>query len=203
MRITGGSLCGRVIAAPSGRATRPTTDKVREALFAVLGSFDEECVADLFAGSGALGIEALSRGARYACFVEVAAPACRVISRNLASLGVSERAGVLQIDLARARRPLLSAGPFDTVFCDPPWAKLEHALALITKLSWNELLVPQGRLCIEHPARDELELDLPNQLVRISTRRWGDTAVSIWERVASGTSDSGEPGDSSALAPRK
>ncbi len=188
MRVTGGTLRGRPLAAPAGRATRPTTDKVREALFGVLGSLEGDRVADLYAGTGALGIEALSRGALSACFVEVASQACRTISKNLISLGLSDRGRVFQLDLARAGRVLASAGPFDVVFCDPPWTNFERAVDLVSRLPWSQLLGSCGRLCIEHPSREALQPTLPSEVVLVSTRRWGDTAVSIWERSMTGAS---------------
>src|SRR6185295_14611285 len=108
MRIVGGSLGGRVLRAPAGRATRPTSEKVREAVFNILGDVEGASVLDLFAGSGALGIEALSRGAAHATFVDAGRPALATIRANLDELGLAPRATVLAGDaaaLAARHRP--------------------------------------------------------------------------------------------------
>ena len=117
MRVVAGTFKGRRLVAPRGTRTRPTADRVREALFSMLGDVGGARVLDLYAGSGALGIEALSRGADSAVFVESDARAIAAIERNLASIGVEAtvwRRDVLRF-LARAD------GPFDLVFCDPPY----------------------------------------------------------------------------------
>ncbi len=180
MRVTGGALGGRGMMAPAGDATRPTTDRVREALFAVLGDLQGLRVADLFAGSGALGIEALSRGAECVCFVEQAATACRVITKNVATLGLTERTQLWRGDVARARRVLVEAAPFDLILCDPPWGRLAEAMRALARLPWGELLSAGGRLCLEHPARAQDDGILPTPFAVEQVRRWGDTAVTIW-----------------------
>src|ERR1700758_5362053 len=110
MRVIAGTLGGRRLKAPPGRATRPTSDRVREALFSMLGELDGERVLDLFAGSGALGIEALSRGAARAVFVERGAAAGRVLRENLGSLGLGpERAELRREDAAAALRAAAAA----------------------------------------------------------------------------------------------
>lgn len=122
MRIIAGEWRGRKLIAPEGMATRPTADRVRETLFNMLasriGSFEELRVADLYAGSGALGLEALSRGAAFACFVEQDARAIAAVRANITALGVGERAQVL----ARSASTLPPAQPFDLIFADPPYA---------------------------------------------------------------------------------
>lgn len=121
MRIIAGEWRGRALVAPQGMATRPTADRVRETLFSMLGSrlgsFDELRVADLYAGSGALGLEALSRGAAFALFVDQDPRAATAIRTNAEKLGASERCRVL----ARSAEALPSAQPFDLVFADPPY----------------------------------------------------------------------------------
>ncbi len=124
MRVVAGEFKGRPLMAVPGRATRPTSDRVREALFSVLGERVEGAwVLDLFAGTGALAIEALSRGARGAVLVEQAAGAAAVIRANLGALGLE---GVATVRRTRAetylRGPALRDGPFDLVFLDPPYA---------------------------------------------------------------------------------
>ena len=122
MRVISGQWRGRKLVAPGGQATRPTADRTRETLFSMLasrlGSFEELRVADLFAGSGALGIEALSRGAAFACFVEQDARAVTAIRGNVAALGAGERAQVL----ARSAAALPASQPFDLILVDPPYA---------------------------------------------------------------------------------
>lgn len=134
MRVVAGSARGRRLAAPPGLDTRPTTDRVREAVFNALTSMGvvrDATVVDLFAGSGALGIEALSRGAAHATFLDTDARAVQVVRQNLDALGLADRATVLRSDalgwLAH------SPGPFDLALCDPPyafdgWAALLDAL---------------------------------------------------------------------------
>src|ERR1700709_834666 len=121
MRVIAGTLGGRRLKAPSGRGTRPTSDRVREALFSMLGELDGERVLDLFAGTGALGIEALSRGAGAAVFVERDAAAAGVLNENLKTLGIEPHAGrVLRADALDALRSALrSQETYHLIFIDP------------------------------------------------------------------------------------
>ena len=122
MRIIAGEWRGRRLEAPPGRATRPTADRVRETLFSMLasrlGSFADLRVADLYAGSGALGFEALSRGAAHAVFVDSDPAAAAAIRRNAATLGAGGRAEIL----AGSARALVRHDPVDLIFADPPYA---------------------------------------------------------------------------------
>ena len=122
MRIIAGQWRGRKLLTPEGMATRPTADRVRETLFNMLasrlGSFEGLRVADLYAGSGALGLEALSRGAEFACFVEQDARAITAIRANVDSLGATEKAQLL----ARSASALPLSQPFDLIFVDPPYS---------------------------------------------------------------------------------
>lgn len=134
MRIIAGEWRGRKLVTPAGMDTRPTSDRVRETLFSMLasrlGSFEQLRVADLYAGSGALGLEALSRGAAFACFVEQDPRAVAAIRANVEALGAGERSRIL----ARSARALPAEQPFDIVFADPPYeagsgsAALRHIL---------------------------------------------------------------------------
>src|SRR6185312_7285230 len=118
MRIVGGSLGGRVLRAPAGAATRPTSEKVREAIFNILPDVAGAHVLDLFAGSGALGIEALSRDAAHATFVDFGKQPLQIIRGNLTELGLEARAAVVNGDaVAAAARP--GSAPWDLVFIDP------------------------------------------------------------------------------------
>ena len=121
MRIVGGSLGGRVLRAPRGAATRPTSEKVREAVFAIIGPVDGDRVLDLFAGSGALGIEALSRGAAHATFVDAGKPALLAIRDNLRELGLESRATVIPGDAVATAARHAPSTPWRLVFVDPPY----------------------------------------------------------------------------------
>ena len=153
MRIIAGEWRGRVIEAPPGRSTRPTADRVRETLFSMLtsrlGSFEDLRVADLFAGSGALGFEALSRGAQSATFVENDSAAAAAIRRNADKLGVAVRV------LAGSALSLPRSEPFDVIFADPPYAPGSGTAAVqsVLKAGW---LSPGGWMSVETNHRDEV-----------------------------------------------
>lgn len=177
MRIVGGTLGGRVLRAPAGAATRPTSEKVREALFQILGDVTDARVLDLFAGSGGLGIEALSRGAAHATFVDSGKPALAAIRRNLAELGLEDRASVIAQDaVAFARRP--PPAPWHVVFVDPPYAS-DLAIRALTALP-PESLAEQAVIVIEHDRRNAPP-DSIGSLLRTDLRSYGDTRVSFYE----------------------
>ena len=148
MRIIAGTWRGRVIDAPPGSATRPTADRVRETLFSMLasrlGTFEDLRVADLFAGSGALGFEALSRGAASATFVERDSAAVAIIRRNADKLGAGERVKIFSTS-ALALPP---SPPFDLIFADPPYERGSGgaAVAAVTAANW---LAPGGWMSVE------------------------------------------------------
>jgi len=176
MRVIAGRLGGRRLKAPAGRLTRPTSDRVREALFGALGELDEASVLDLFAGSGALGIEALSRGGERAVFVERDAPAVRILRENLAALGLGpavaevRRAEVLGA-LSRART---AKETYDLIFIDPPYRQApEWGPQLAAVLP--PLLRPAARVVVESDRRAPLELELEIE----RERRYGDTMITI------------------------
>jgi 16S rRNA (guanine966-N2)-methyltransferase len=173
LRVVAGEFKGRRLAAPRGTRTRPTADRVREALFSMLGDVSGARVLDLYAGSGALGIEALSRGAASAVFVERDPQAVAAIERNLAPLAVEAtvtRADVLRW-LARAE------GPFDLVFCDPPY---DGASRLAGPLAERlpGLTTDDARIVTESDKRNPLELPFP----LLVERGYGDTRIAIHER---------------------
>ena len=153
MRIIAGAWRGRQLDAPAGSATRPTADRVRETLFSMLvsriGGFEELRVADLFAGTGALGFEALSRGAAHVTFVERDSIAVAAIRANAAKLGASER---ISVSVSSALS-LPRGGPFDLIFADPPYepGSGSAAAAAIAAANW---LAPGGWLSVESAARD-------------------------------------------------
>ena len=177
MRIIAGSRRGARISAPRGRAvTRPTGDRVREAVFSLVGPVDGAAVLDLFAGSGAMGLEALSRGAASAVFVEHDRQACRVIERNLARLRL-EGATVLCTDARTAlAREAAEGRRYDLVLVDPPYemfSQLQTALAA----SLPPLLAENGIAVIETAAHLEPELPLPKR----TSRRYGAARVTVFE----------------------
>ena len=172
LRITGGELGGRRLSGPRrGDELRPTTERVREAAFSILGDIGGARVLDLFCGTGALGIEALSRGAAQATLVD---SDTRLAQRNVDSLGLRERAAVVRSEALRylGRAPEAS---FDLVLCDPPYAFLTERLARELGPSLLRVLAPGGRLMIESAPESTLEVDLP--LVR--ERRYGETMLRV------------------------
>jgi len=174
MRVIAGELGGRRLATPRGDGTRPTSARVREALFSMLGELTGLRVLDLFAGSGALGIEALSRGAAHATFVERSAPALAALRANLEALGLQERSIVRARDALAALR---GAETYDLVFLDPPYAMAE-ALAGQLARALPAVLAEGARVVSESDRRAPAPLALP--LAR--ERRYGDTLIRIHER---------------------
>jgi 16S rRNA (guanine966-N2)-methyltransferase len=177
MRIVAGRLGGRRFQAPPGTDTRPTSDRVREALFSALGPLDGEAVLDLFAGSGGLSLEALSRGAAHAVLVERDARAAAVIRRNLDDLGLGDdEARVRRRDALKALRDAREAAEtYHLVFLDPPY---RHAAGLGPELAQALLpiLAPGARVIGESDRRTPL--DLPG-LTTTFERRYGDTLLRI------------------------
>jgi 16S rRNA (guanine(966)-N(2))-methyltransferase RsmD len=176
MRVVAGIYGGRRLGAPPGSVTRPTSDRVREALFSVLGpSVREARVLDLYAGSGALGIEALSRGAASAVFVDRSRQAIQAVRANLEALSIE--ADVRPIE-ARAALRAASARreAYDLVFLDPPY---RHTAGLGRELSEAlvAVLAPGARVVTESDRRAPLQLDLP----LADERRYGDTVIRIHE----------------------
>ena len=174
MRVVAGMYGGRRLVAPSGSGTRPTSDRVREALFSVLGgSVQGARVLDLYAGSGALGIEALSRGAASVVFLDRSSRAVAAISANLRALGIDAEVRRLEARAA-LRSAAARADAYDLVFLDPPYRR---AAELGRKLSeaLPAVLAPGARVVSESDRRDALELDLP----LVDERRYGDTVIRI------------------------
>jgi 16S rRNA (guanine966-N2)-methyltransferase len=170
VRIVAGEFRGRRLAAPRGVRTRPTADRVREALFSMLGDVSGARVLDLYAGSGALGIEALSRGAAAAVFVERDPHAVAAIRRNLDALGLAEdvvRQDALRF-LARAE------GTFDLVFCDPPYDSVPRIAGPLAE-RLPALLAESARIVTESDKRTPLELPFP----LVTERTYGDTRIAI------------------------
>lgn len=175
MRVVAGELRGRRLKAPRGRDVRPTSDRVREALFSVLSNVSGARVLDLFAGSGALGIEALSRGAAAAVFVDASAAAVAAVQANLEALALEAEVRALpaQRFLATARE---SGRQYDLVFIDPPY-RLAGALGEPLSAALPPVLAPGARVVVESDRRAPLELRLP----LADERRYGDTLIRIHE----------------------
>jgi 16S rRNA (guanine966-N2)-methyltransferase len=176
VRVIAGSRKGHKLVAPRGLDTRPTSDRVRENVFNLVGPVDGARVLDLFAGSGALGIEALSRGATTAVFVEHDADAVRTIERNLDHLRLTG-ARVVRGDVARTIADEATVGAkYDLVLVDPPYGMLTEIQPSLAR-HLPQLLAADGLLVVETDARTEPELPLP---VRTS-RKYGHTRVTLFE----------------------
>ena len=176
MRIVAGRFGGRRLAAPPGRGTRPTSDRVREALFSILGPLDGLRVLDLYAGSGALGIEALSRGAERALLVERDPRAVAVIRANLDALGLAEPEAAVHAGPARAalRNASARGDTYDLVFLDPPYRSAPELGRELSE-ALQPLMSGRGRVVSESDRRAPLHLVFP----LTDERRYGDTLIRI------------------------
>jgi len=177
MRIVGGSFGGRVLRAPAGAATRPTSEKVRQAIFNILPDVDGAHVLDVFAGSGALGIEALSRGAAHATFFETAKPALAAVKANLRELAVEDRALVIAGDAVALTARHAPPAPYRLVFIDPPY-RSDLAVRAAQNLA-RANLADDSVIVIEHDRRNAPPDEL-GSLLRTDQRRYGDTLVSFY-----------------------
>ena len=182
MRIIAGEAKGRRLFAPPGMDTRPTTDRVRESLFAILAPrLDQAVVLDLFAGSGALALEALSRGAQWAALCDSSPAAIRAIRRNLSLAGFEARAQVLPGDWRGALRRL--QGPrFDLVFLDPPYRQTQLYGQAMEALEAAGLLAPDALVVMERLSKCAVEAPPGFQVV--DSRRYGDTSVDLARKEA-------------------
>jgi 16S rRNA (guanine966-N2)-methyltransferase len=177
VRVIAGRFRGRKLTAPEGLATRPTGDRVREALFSALGNMTGAAVLDLYAGTGALGIEAVSRGAAGATFVESAREALVALRANVAALGIGPSVRVVAQPVARAVASL--SGPFDLVFADPPYAALAEVPPAFAALIQAAALAPGARVVVEHASRDRAPAIAG--LTPRPTRAYGDTSVTLYD----------------------
>lgn len=179
MRVITGKARGVQLKTPDGMTTRPTTDRVKEALFSII-QFDipTSRVLDLFGGTGQLGIEALSRGASYAVFVDAGEPACRMIRENLKRTKLEPDAKVIRADyldyLKRCKEK------FDIIFLDPPYAEvfLENALNCIAEI---DILQSGGIIVTERPVGKELSLELDG-LSRSKDYKYGNTVLTVYRK---------------------
>lgn len=193
-RIVAGSRGGRRIATPPGRDTRPTSDRVREALFSTLESLTDVVgcrFVDLYAGSGAVGLEAASRGASAVLFVESAMAAARTVRDNIAVLGLVE---TCQLSTATVRAALASGAvePYDVVFADPPYDLADPELAkVLTMMVDKDWLAPAGVVVIERSVRSP-EPAWPDGITTQRARRYGDSV--LWYGRRARADHEGGPG---------
>lgn len=179
MRIIAGESGGRRLTCPAGRGTRPTSDRVRESLFSILGPPKPETrVLDLFAGAGTLGLESLSRGATDAVFIEQDRAALRCLRSNIETLGYQGKSHLIPREAIREleRQPLEPG--FDWIFADPPYAS-DLASRVLAVLSRRPLMRPGGVLIIEHDRRFPPD-EAPSPIEKTESRRYGDTVLSLY-----------------------
>ena len=191
MRIIGGEFRSRLIMMPKGVEIRPTQDKVREATFNILGDITGRSVLELFAGSGAFGIEAISRGARYATFVDNNFKCADIIKANLESLKVNDNSySIIRTSADKALQRLAGEGKrFDIIFLDPPYYK-DMAKKCLINIDSYDILSPIGLVLVEHFKKDVLPKDLKT-LVFDQERRYGDTIITIFRRIYDKSQDRG------------
>jgi 16S rRNA (guanine(966)-N(2))-methyltransferase RsmD len=180
MRVITGLAKGQRLKAPKGLKTRPTTDRVKESLFNILADIPQRAkVLDLFAGSGGLGIEALSRGAEYAVFVDKSSASCQVIKDNLQSTGLQEKAAILRNDVLEVLEQLKRQGHiFTLIFCDPPYMTglAEATLQRVNKLK----VVTYGAIFVaEHSRREEMANHIGG-FTLVRREQYGDTVMSFY-----------------------
>ncbi|MEO0618365.1 MAG: 16S rRNA (guanine(966)-N(2))-methyltransferase RsmD [Pseudomonadota bacterium] len=186
LRVVSGRLRGRRLVAPKGQGTRPTSDRIREAIFNILTHgpcaqpFEGLRVLDVFAGTGALGIEAISRGAGYAVFMETDAAARALIRENVEALGLMGETKIFRRD-ATNPGPVSALAPFDLCLLDPPYSKGlgERAVTALAKGGW---LTEDAIVVLEEKAG--VDLVCPAGFVPIEVRAWGETQVAFWRFTA-------------------
>lgn len=179
MRIIAGELRGRRLASPAP-GVRPTSDRIRESLFSRLGELRGARVLDLFAGSGALGIEAISRGAEAATFIDRSSRVISVLQKTLAALSIADRSDAIKMNARGAVRRLAEAGArFDLILLDPPYDDFEALAPLLTSIIDGDLLAEGGVVVVESAKRHAVApvLDAIPGLRVESTRTYGDTAI--------------------------
>ena len=183
MRVIAGNLKGRKLSAVKGDNTRPTTDQIKENVFNLMGQFfTGGVVLDLFAGSGALGIEALSRGMDRALFVDLNQNAIRVIKENITSLQLGEQTAVYRRDAFSALKQFAKSGvKFDMIFLDPPYGKVSLT-KLLDNIIKSDLLNANGLVMCEHRAGDFVSYDAL-KFTKIRQQMYGTIEILILEKV--------------------
>ena len=180
MRITGGKARGRVLFSPKGMDIRPTTDRVREAIFNIIGQdLSELTVLDLFAGTGSLGLEALSRGADHAVFIDNSNQSVNLIKKNIALCGFEDSATIIKTDLKKGwllNHPMLKT--LDLIFLDPPYGK-DLIIPLLEWMSGTDMLQKSSRVVAELSKKENLPTII-KQLEMTDIRLYGDTKIIIY-----------------------
>ena len=184
MRIIGGEYKSRSIAMPRGVEMRPTQDKVREALFNILGDVTDKKVLELFAGSGAFGIEAISRGAGSVTFVDNNFRCIQTIKSNITSLGIpNSKYSVMRADALKFPAKQAQSGEnHDIIFLDPPYYR-DMAKKCLISIDSCDIVTPAGMVIVEHFKKDALEVAELERLVFVDERRYGDTVITILRRA--------------------
>lgn len=192
MRVIAGRLRGRRVDAPRKSDTRPTYDRVRESVFAIIGPrIEGATVLDLFAGSGVLGIESISRGARSAVLVDIDQAAVGTVRGNVERLGIGQACDVRRGDALELLGRDALGGPFGLVFVDPPYRSGLQA-AVLDLLGEPGRLRPGTLVVVEHGARDDLP-ESGGSLALVRRERYGSTAVSFYEARPADSGEGGEP----------
>ena len=180
MRVITGEAKGQSLKCPKAPNIRPTTDRVREAIFSALGALEVDWsqVLDLYAGTGAMGIEALSRGAEKADFVEQDPRCCDIIKENLKHTGLAGKATVHRLEARKALKKL--TGRYGIVFMDPPYAE-KAQLGILEEITNSGLLGKQATIVMEHSPKYELNTDC-GEFQMVKRLHHGDTCISIYQR---------------------
>lgn len=181
MRVISGSAKGRPLKAVPGNGTRPTTDKVKESIFSIIGPyFDGGKVLDLFAGTGSLGIEALSRGIEQGVFIDLEHKSIEVIRGNLQATGLTEQAEVYRNEAGRALKVLAKReATFDLVFLDPPY-KMKNGIELMNEMHERGLLAPAATIVLEYESGHDYPQEVEH-FVGIRHAVYGETAINVYE----------------------
>ncbi len=186
LKITSGLFRGRMIQAPTGEKTRPTQARLRQALFnSIQTSIPGARVLDLFAGSGALGFEALSRGAQHVSFVESNRAAVRVISANAKELGVQGQIVLHSCRVEELRLGDQGGDSYDIILADPPY-ELGYEMKLLETFPWETALVPEGLFCIEWGVQKSQVDTLPETfscMTKVREKNYGDSVLTTYMRV--------------------
>lgn len=190
MRIIAGDARGRILVAPKGLDTRPTTDRVRESLMSSItslrGGFEGAVVLDAFAGSGAFGLECVSRGAAAAVLCDQSSAAISAIERNVATCQMKERADVRRCDVLKGA-PACRKGAFDIAFLDPPYAmSATEALSVITQAASRGLLSDDALIIYEFKAVNSAQVDKAAEVAHLALlrrKKYGETMLDTYERV--------------------
>ena len=183
MRVIGGISRSIKLKSPAGKETRPTSDRVREALFNIIGQdVNNALFVDGFAGSGAVGVEALSRGARHCIFIEKRAHCVKIIKENLQQTNFAEKAEIIKTDIfAGFKHFKKKCNPADFIFLDPPYGSSRLTLKLIELIVSQKLIAEKGVVIVEHSKEEDFE-DI-EKWAHVNTRYYGNTAISFLKEL--------------------